>query len=134
MNNIKKYNAGELPVIERFKVKVARNGGKVGEEKRVTGWYIIVKTANDGEWHSLNEVLDAHDMKTKTLVFSKAANGEGYDRATAFAKKCMETWGKEKAVKGAKKATTAEGVDLAKMSADEQNKLLAALLAAQKAA
>lgn len=127
MNTIKKYNAAELPEIVRYGVKVARNNGKVGETKQVSGYYVIVKTADDGEWHALNEVLDKYNMRTKTLVFSKTAKGEGYDRAVEFAKKCQSTWGKA-VVKG-KKAKTLDGI-IGSMTKEEKDALVARLLAA----
>lgn len=128
MNTIKKYNASELPEIVRYEIKVARNRGKVGEEKTIGAWYVVVKTADDGQWHAVNEVLDAHDMKTRTFAFAS------YEKARDFAKKCQEKWGKKSDAKakksGPKMVKTADKVDVAAMSEADRQALMAKLMAA----
>lgn len=117
-----RVNTAVLPKVDMAKVVVARN--KATDDKkgyRASGFSVLVFV--NGKWRLENDVLHHYGIKSRTAVFTT------YERAKEEVAKVKSTWGVEvKETARKSKMTPAEKV--AKMTPEEREEYLAALMAA----
>ena len=117
-----RVNTAVLPKVDMAKVVVARN--KATDDKkgyRASGFSVLVFV--NGKWRLENDVLHHYGIKSRTAVFTT------YERAKEEVAKVKSTWGVEvKETARKSKLTPAEKV--AKMTPEEREEYLAALMAA----
>ena len=117
-----RVNTAVLPKVDMAKVVVARN--KATDDKkgyRACGFSVLVFV--NGKWRLENDVLHHYGIKSRTAVFTT------YERAKEEVAKVKSTWGVEvKETARKSKLTPAEKV--AKMTPEEREAYLAALMAA----
>ncbi len=117
-----RVNTAALPKVDMAKVVVARN--KATDDKkgyRASGFSVLVFV--NGKWRLENDVLHHYGIKSRTAVFTT------YERAKEEVEKVKSTWGVEvKAAARKSKLTPADKV--AKMTPEEREEYLAALMAA----
>ena len=117
-----RVNTAVLPMVDMAKVVVARN--KATDDRkgyRATGFSVLVFV--NGKWRLENDVLHHYGIKSRTAVFTT------YERAKEEVAKVKSTWGVEvkAAARKSRKLTPAERV--AKMTPEEREAYLAALMA-----
>lgn len=116
-----RINLALLPKVDMAKVVVARNKATNDKKRyRASGFSVLVFV--NGKWRHENDALHHYGIKSRTAVFTT------YERAKEELEKVKSTWGVEvKATARKSKLTPAEKV--AKMTPEEREEYLAALMA-----